>query len=77
MDTEQSFSISTIDDLAKYNQIKLSLLSNLTKTITEKVISNIRSEKLPNELDNDFDIFIVETIKNKFDKILEKGFNNG
>ena len=71
MVTEQSFSIDTVEDLANYNQNKLTLLSSLTKTITEKVISNIRSEKLPNELDTDFDIFIVETIKNKFNKILE------
>lgn len=77
MDTGQSFSLNREEDLANYNQHKLALLAELIKDITNKTLSNIKSESLPNELENDYDIFIVETIKNKLNYLLSQGTNNG
>ena len=77
MVTKQSFSINTEEDLANYNQNKLALIAQLVKNITNKTLNNISSESLPNELESDYDIFIVETIKNKFNTLLNGGAING
>ena len=68
MDPEVIGGLNTTESLADYNLDKLALIASLTKSITNNVLQTIKSDALPDELNNTFDIFIVETIKARLSK---------